>query len=764
MKKHILAAVLALAVSASGFALNPKANPKAVVSEGNARFTVLTPEIIRVEYSPSGQFEDRATFAVVNRELPVPKFKKRNTKDYLYINTGALELRYRKGADFRNADPADSVLTITMSLGGKPVVWYPGLKDTQNLKGTTRTLDGSNGDNKLEQMEDGILSRSGWAIIDDSPKAQRGDGSRSLAFEPVEGDIDWVAPRADADAADIYFMGYGHDYKRALKDFTRIAGDIPLPPRFVFGYWYSRYAPYSADQFREIVNTLNEKDLPTDVMILDMDWHYNGNKDYSDGRGGWTGWTWNRNLIPDPEGLLNDIHKGGMRTALNLHPASGFNADEDYYAPMAKSVGMDPAKGENVPWMLDNRNFYRAFFDNFIHENQKRGVDFWWLDWQQALLNPRVDGLGQTFWCNHVFFNEMKNFRPDRRPLIFHRWGGLGSHRYQIGFSGDASINFPTLAFQPYFTATSSNVGYAYWGHDLGGHHHPGDDPNDPERLLRWVQFGVFTPIFRTHATSSNVIDRRMWVYPNFDDLKAYVKLRYALMPYIYTMARQTYDTGVGMVRPLYYEFPEQEESYSRRNEYFFGDNILVSPIVTRSEFGTSHENIWLPEGKWWSMAHNELLEGNKTYDRDFSLRQFPWFVREGGIVPMNPASVNRAATLAATLELVMVAGPEGSFTLYEDQGDSNDYDTVYGTTEITQKHSGNTGTYTIGAIKGDFPGKLDRRAYTLRIYNTEAPVSATLNGKAIATPAYDSASRCTTVSLPAASTAAARTLKIEYK
>ena len=130
----------------------------------------------------------------------------------------------------------------------------------------------------------------------------------------------------------------------------------------------------------------------------------------------------------------------------------------------------------------------------------------------------------------------------------------------------------------------------------------------------------------------------------------------------------------------------------------------------------------------------------------------------------MNPESVNRAATLADNLVLMMVAGPEGSFTLYEDQGDSNDYATVYGTTEITQKHSGTTGTYTIGATKGDFPGKLDSRAYTLRIYNTEAPVSATLNGNAIATPAYDSASRCTTVSLPAASTAATRTLKIEYK
>ena len=108
----------------------------------------------------------------------------------------------------------------------------------------------------------------------------------------------------------------------------------------------------------------------------------------------------------------------------------------------------------------------------------------------------------------------MKHNRPDRRPVIFHRWGGLGSHRYQIGFSGDTFINYPTLAFLPYFTATASNVGYGYWGHDVGGHQSDHrQDVNDPELLLRWVQAGVFTPIFRTHATKGTYINRMLWTY-----------------------------------------------------------------------------------------------------------------------------------------------------------------------------------------------------------------------------------------------------------
>ena len=119
---------------------------------------------------------------------------------------------------------------------------------------------------------------------------------------------------------------------------------------------------------------------------------------------------------------------------------------------------------ERIEWVLDSADFTKAFFDTIIRPKEKEGVDFWWLDWQQWLTSKHTPDLGQTFWCNHVFFNEMDKNRTDRRPMIYHRWGGLGSHRYQIGFSGDTHINYPTLAFEPYFTATSSNVGYGYWG------------------------------------------------------------------------------------------------------------------------------------------------------------------------------------------------------------------------------------------------------------------------------------------------------------
>ncbi len=765
--KKLIALTLAMAAALLAWGGNdPVARKKAVVTEGNARFTVLTPEMIRIEYSPNGKFEDRATFSVINRNLPVPKFSKKDDGEFLTINTDKLSLRYRKGSNPVSDPASPGNLTVTMSVDGKPVVWYPGMKDSRNLRGTYRTLDNNNGDAFRDRLEEGVISRSGWAVIDDSPSAVRPDGSRSLAFIPEPDSIDWVAERADPSATDLYFMGYGHDYKRALKDFTLIAGKTPLPPDYVFGYWYSKYENYTAEDFRNIIKSLKDNDVNADVMILDMDWHWNGEQGVSDGRGGWTGWSWNTKLIPDPDGLLRDIHDSNLHISLNLHPADGVAPHEDCYRAMAGDLGLDASKNEVIPWKLEDRQFAKAFFKNVIRPLERQGVDFWWLDWQQYLTSPHIDGLGETFWCNHVFFNEMKQSRSDRRPLIFHRWGGLGSHRYQIGFSGDTFINYPTLAFLPYFTATASNVGYGYWGHDIGGHQSDHrHDVNDPELLLRWIQFGVFTPIFRTHATKGTYINRLIWTYENFPLMNEAVKLRYAMFPYLYTMARKNYDTGIGICRPLYYEYPELEEAYDNEGEYFFGDDILVAPIVEPSVNGVSRKRIWFPEGNWWSVAHNRMIKGGAVEELDFALNQIPYFYREGSIIVNNPPEVKSTTERPGHLILNVVSGCDGSASFYEDSGDSNDYDKEYALTEISQKFKAGKGTYTIAARKGNADGLASSRSYELRIFNTDEPVSGKVkvDGKTV-DAVYDADARCTIVNVPETPGDRSRKVTVTYK
>ena len=726
---------------------NPVANPQAVVTEGNARFTILTPEMVRIQYSKKALFEDRATFAVVNRNLPVPQFSTERKDGYLYIKTNVLTLKYQLGGEIGYATPSDKVLSISFDMNGRKVLWYPGKDDAMNLKGTTRTLDGQIGDNKRVEMENGLLSRAGWSIIDESPKTKRGDGSTTFAFDKTYDGIEWVAEPVDKDAIDWYFMGYGHQYKKALGDFIKISGRQPMPPLYVLGYWYSKYQRYTSDEFMEIVNDVKRNNIPMDVMIFDMDWHTQG----------WTGWTWDRTAIPDPEGLIAWMHQNGLKVSLNLHPADGVDDDEDFFTQLRDDMGMD-STAKVVPWNLSDPKFYHYMFKHIIRARENQGVDFWWLDWQQNLTSKYVEGLGETFWCNHVFYNDMKNNRTNHRPLIFHRWGGLGSHRYPIGFSGDSFTTYGTLAWQPYFTATASNVGFGYWGHDLGGHQQT--DGNDPEIYLRWMQYGVFTPVFRTHATNWPGIERRIWKYENFPLLLETVKLRYALMPYIYTAARQAYDTGVSICRPLYYDSPENSNAYLFEDEYMFGDDILVAPVVTPTgSDGKASRRTWLPEGRWYDVCRNQVVDGNRVFTDAYTQEEIPYFYKAGAVIVNYPPMLN-LNTRPDRVILKVVPGAKGSATFYEDEGDTEGYKKgAYTTTEL--RNDGDM--LTICSRSGNFPGMPEKRAYTIEFLATDMPSAVSMNGQTMSNGCwnYNSQSRKVTVFVPATDCSKEITVKL---
>ena len=715
--------------------MNPQADPAAVIVSGKARFTVLTPEMIRIQYSPTSKFEDRATFAVINRRLPVPAFTSKEEGGYLYIETEALKLRYRVGAAINPQLKTPTALNITLKVNDHEVVWYPGKEDAMNLKGTKRTLDTGSGDNQRPDLENGIISRGGWAIIDESPKTKRGDGSTTFAFDKVVDGIDWVAQPVDKNAYDWYFMGYGHNYKKAIGDYIKIAGRQPMPPLYVLGYWYSKYQRYSQQDFLNLATEMKRNNIPLDVMIFDMDWHLDG----------WTGWTWNKDLIPNPESLIKWMHGQGIKVSLNLHPADGVASYEDHFAEIKADMN---ATGDRVLWQLEDSTFYRSMFKHIIRERENQGVDFWWLDWQQNLTSAYIEGLSETFWCNHVFFNDMKQNRTDRRPFIFHRWGGLGSHRYPIGFSGDTYGTYGSLAFQPYFTATASNVCFGYWGHDIGGHLQIGD-PN-PQLMLRWLQFGVFSPIFRTHGASQWGNERRIWKYENFPTMLEAVNLRYELMPYIYTAVRQAYDTGISICRPLYYEWPEENEAYRQEGEYMFGDNILVSPVVTEAEMDDkAFHKTWLPKGQWYDVCRNQLVEGGQTladwYDQD----EIPYFIKAGAVIPCNPHLMNLKKR-PDQLVLKVVPGASGSINLYEDEGDTQGYEEgAYATTTISHARRSATVTLKIGAITGQFEGMPTERSYEVQFLGEDKPQSVSINGQVVTDWKYDNMKKMVTVTVP---------------
>lgn len=713
------------------------ADTRATVVAGHARFTVMTAQMLRMEWAADGRFEDHPSLVFLNRRLPVPPFKVTRKGKSLDIATGALRLRYSPGGDGRfTAANLSITLTDFPSGTSTPVVWHPGMADNGNLQGTTRTLDGARGDKTREPIEPGLLSRDGWTVIDDSTRLLF-DNDDFTFNQGEQSPWPWVMPRPAGDRQDWYFLGYGHNYKQALGDYVRVAGRIPLPPRFAFGTWWSRYWAYSDQELEELARGFRENDTPLDVFVIDMDWHKTfgrqfEKKDQSGHALGWSGYSWDPLLFPDPSAFLAKLHRDGLKTTLNLHPASGVQPWEGQYSAMARAMGQDPAEQRYVPFDITSKKFATNYMDLLHHPLEKQGIDFWWLDWQQE-SKTQMEGINPTWWLNYVHFTDQQ--REGKRPLLFHRWGGLGNHRYQIGFSGDTISVWESLAFQPWFTATAANVGYAYWSHDIGGHM-PG--AVDPELYTRWVQFGAFSPILRTHTTKNPDSERRIWAYPEpySSILRATFQLRYAFQPYLYTEARRTYDTGVAFLHPLYYDYPEAPEAYSNRNEYVFGEAMVVAPVVHPVDPATelAKESVWIPPGEWMEWASGKRFSGPATVERSFSISQQPVYLRAGAIVPMQPPMQYTGQKPVDPLILnvwPLADRQSSSYSLYEDGSDSEAYKHgVYALTNITATQHGESLIVHIAPVEGSYPGMPGRRGYELRLPADWPPRSVTENGK----------------------------------
>ncbi len=733
------------------------AAPGAVVVDGHARFTVLTPQMIRMEWSADGKFEDRASLVFINRKMPVPAFTKTLTANRLEIRTSALGVVYDGDGKFTPEN-----LKIQFNVDGKPTTWQPGMPDTGNLQGTTRTLDGASGNKTREPLDPGLISRDGWVVVDDS--ARNLFDSDDFRFAGGESSTwPWVVPRPAGDRQDLYFFGYGHEYKQALGDFVQVAGRIPLPPRFAFGAWWSRYWSYSDQEFLALARDFKANDVPMDVLVIDMGWHptYGFRRDVHDQAGqrkGWTGYTWEKLLFPDPKEFLDQIHADGLKTTLNLHPRGGVQPWEQPYPEMARAMGIDPATQKYVPFDITDKKFATNYMNLLHHPLEKQGIDFWWLDWQSEPTTP-IAGLTPTWWLNYVHFTDQE--REGKRPLLFHRWGGLGNHRYQIGFSGDTISSWDSLAFQPWFTATAANVGYAYWSHDIGGHI-PG--PIDPELYARWVQFGAFSPILRTHTTSNPDAERRLWAYPEpySDVMRNAFQMRYALQPYLYTEARRTYDTGVAFLRPLYYDWPAAGEAYTTRNEYVFGDSMIAAPVVSPVDKSSSlaTEPVWLPAGEWVEWPTGRRFTGPLQTTRSFSIAQVPIYVRAGAIIPMMPKMEYTGEKPVDPLivnVLPLKPGQTSSYSVYEDSGKAEEYQSgAFTRTVIQARRSGDTEQFVMQPVTGKFDGMLLRRALQVKLPGDWPPDSVTVNGAALSfTPAgkpgwhFDGNTLTTTIDVP---------------
>lgn len=678
---------------------------------GSVRISVITPYLLRIENQPDGKFCDLPTQTVLCRKFCSPEFSARQIEKTVTVRTEKCEFTVTDGR-----------LTSARLEDGRTVTDF----HKGNLRGTRRTLDMTFGKVPLGE---GIISRGGAAVLDDSS---------TLLLMP-DGT---VRPRKEIlsrseNGSDIYCFAYGNKYNEAVRDYYKLTGMTPLIPRFALGNWWSRYKAYTQQEYLSLMDRFREEKIPITVATVDMDWHYTDveerfGKKASKSRlpnepiavikgcyaiPGWTGYTWNEELFPDYRAFLKKLKDGNYKVTLNLHPAQGVRSYEAQYRDFAQFTGIDPNSGEPIAFDITDPKFIEGYFRFLHHGYEEDGVDFWWLDWQQE-KTTKIEGLDPLWALNHYHSLDMKR-DGTKRPLTLSRFAGSGSHRYPLGFSGDTGINWATLDFQPYFTATASNIGYSWWSHDIGGHHF---GKRDDELYLRWVQFGVFSPVMRLHSSKNEFISKEPWKYSGETQriVTDFMRLRHRMIPYIYTMNRLTNRDGVPLIRPVYYDYPEDGEAYRVQNEYFFGSELIVCPVTEKcsSALRQGGADVWLPEGRFTDIFTGRVYKGGRKLRMYRDICSIPVLAKQGAIIPLSENGTDNDWRNPESMELLIFSG-SGRFTLYEDDGETEGYkngqfaETVFAVSEANGKLS-----FTISPADGDISVIPERRDYRLSFRN----------------------------------------------
>lgn len=632
-----------------------------VFQNSHIRISVITTKIIRIE---KDSFTDLPSQTVWYRDLgAIPyQWDRKGTSGYLSTQDASYEIDLKRGF----------LLSVKLSNGTVVKNFKKGI-----LPGTARTLDMANGAVKLEK---GILSRSGVGMLDDS---------KSLLLDEEK-----ILPRKKC--SDMYYFAFGKDYLGLLKAFYQLTGPVPLIPKFALGNWWSRYKAYTQEEYIGLMQTFIDRKVPITVATIDMDWHWVDVKErfgkrvdpgrprtvqeimYNTLLPGWTGYSWNTELFPDRIELFRWLHEHRFRVPLNIHPSQGIRAFEDCYEAFCARMGKDPAAQDRIPFDITDDKFREAYFEDAHRPLEQEGVDFWWIDWQQGRITD-IPGLDPLWALNHYHTLDME--KQGKRPLILSRYAGLGSHRYPLGFSGDSFCTWKSLAFQPYFTSTASNAGYSWWSHDIGGHQ---QGIQDDELYLRWLQFGVFSPVNRLHSSNSEFMGKEPWhrSFAVCHIAEEFLRLRHKMIPYLYSANYATHTEGIPLCMPMYYLYDE-EDAWNAKDQYMFGSKLLVCPITkpVDKKLNLARADVWLPKGRWTDIFTGRIYNGGGWIPMYRDLDSIPVLAKEGAIVPMYSCGESNDISVGHPMDIHVWRG-NGRFELYEDDGETMDY--AFGKSAVT--------------------------------------------------------------------------------
>ena len=684
-----------------------------IITFDKARFTVITENLIRFEYADNRVFCDDTTLFAVNRAHNGCDVEVVQNETTLEIKTDAIHLFYKNDGKFFSSE------NLYGTVSGEE--WHFGKENKRNLGGTLSTLDGVDGPRKLN---DGLISRDGWFVIEDSDATPIRDG--------------WIMNGVIRREKDFYLFGYGNNYKKALKTLFYVSGKAALPRKYVFGSWYSRWWAYTDEEILGIVDEYDQNDFPLDIMVIDMDWHhhdwtYRGTEECikrkaKAGYGhatnlGWTGYSWNHRLIKDPPAMLQALHDKGIVVTLNDHPHDGVRTHEEAYENFMKKMNLPPECGLDVEFDAGSKRYMTAFFEGVHDQIEAIGVDFWWLDWQQDHLKPFIKGTRMKHipWLNYCYYHQAE--KKGLRGLSFSRWGGFGDHKHPIYFSGDTKATWECLKFEVAFTAASANAGLFYWGHDTGGFF---GEPN-AELYVRWTQFSALSACLRAHSERNATLDRRPWKWgeKEADAMRKSYHLRSRLMPYIYSLAYRGYEEGIPMIEPMYYEYPDDENAYTHDNQYFFGNAFLCAPITSPlDKTGIAEQTVWVANGIWYDFFTGEKYDEG-THTISCPLDRFPLLVKGGIPIPMQNYTKRMTTTPLNDLVITCFPGEKGEFTLYEDDGISREFENgAFLKTKLVYQNTNGKITIEILPEGTGYQDMPTTRSYLIELMQTEKALS----------------------------------------
>ena len=682
------------------------------IVDGPARFQVLSPTLIRLEYADDRKFEDSPTLTVPARPGGAPKFTTDVKDGVRVIKTSAIVLHYTLGSGpFTSSNLS---LLIKGEKGSKHPEFPAGSRTPGNLGGWYRSLDNKAGE---VELHDGILSRRGWYVLDDTTS-------------PLLGGAAGFSPRPAHTGAyqDGYLFAYGTRYGTALGDFRELTGPAPLLPEKAFGMWFSRYQGYSEDDYRRLLARFRAKKIPLDVLVVDTDWKAPHN---------WNGWQWTPAYFPDPKRFVDWAHSKGLEVILNVHPSISTD-DPSYPATNQAAGGLVDAGGRCAFFVQEEgvkcggwdwaRPAHIASYFALHAPFEAIGVDSWWLDWCCDDSRVSAPGLTPDTWINSLYADREREQGDRWLPLS--RIGGTfldssqamngvwAEHRNTIHFTGDTFDTWEMLEFQAKMTAAEgAGIGMPYVSHDIASFH---GDKLDARMYVRWMQLGAFQPILRPHSDHA---PRLPFEYGGrAGNIAAdFIRLRESLVPYIYTAARQAYDTGVPITRPMYLGSPKSSAAYRFDSQYMFGSQLLFSTVAGAGD--PASQRIWFPPGKWTSVFSGKTYAGPAKRTVPIPLDQAALFARAGAIVPRQRDVDHIGAGAPSPLLVDVYTGGGNSFTLYEDSGDGLEYrDGQFARTPMRWSEGAKRKRFTVAPVNGSYPGMRTKRRYVVSIHGIGEP------------------------------------------